>query len=188
MRDDRVRALGAGVLAVVIGVGCGSTSTNAGVAEGAERLRQVNEMTAALTGVWERTLHNGERERLTLFESNTMALNRSGELPISRTVGRWFVRDGQLDVDIASCEGNCGDQPALAPKLAVRHQGNTLHLIDGNDETTWTRIPHPYGTSAGARERELRDEIQWTYMLGVAVGKAQADKTTATATPDAASP
>ncbi len=170
------------MLAAVVGVGCGSTptssSSNPAVAEGAARVLQVNEMTAALAGVWERTLTGGEEERLTLFASNTMALQRSAASPISGTVGRWFVRDGALELDVASCEGACG-KPALGGTLTVRHSGDLLHLGGGGEQMTWKRVPHPYGTSAGARGRELRDEINWTYKLGIAVGKAQAAGTTA---------
>jgi hypothetical protein len=172
------------LLAAMIAVGCGSTSTPQ---TSMSTSTNADALSAVVIGVWERVHPHGERERLTLFGSNVMALERYGELPISHTVARWYPRNGELEVSIASCEGNCADTPTLPSKLAVRRAADTLHLTAGTVETTWTRLPDPYGTSPGAKERETRDEISWTYRLGIAEGKAQScRKTTASAETDVA--
>jgi hypothetical protein len=174
MQDPRIP-----LLAAMIAVGCGSTSTPQR-STSTSTSTNADALSAVIIGVWERAHPKGDRERLTLFESNVVAIERFGELPISHTFGRWYSRNGQLELDIATCEGTCTDTPTLASKLAVRRAADTLHLTAGDEETTWKRVPDAYGTSAGARERELRDEISWTYRLGIAHGKAQGCRMTVT--------
>jgi hypothetical protein len=180
-------AMAGGALAAVIGLGCGSTgATSHDLDDGAAR-KQLDDVEAALTGVWERTLPGGESETLRLFGSHILAFQRSHELPISATVGRWFPRNGKLELEFQSCEGTCGNAspfgstrqsalnpPRLVAALDVRHDGNRLYLTTANETTQWTRVAHPYGVGAGARERELENEKDWVYRLGLAEGKARA--------------
>lgn len=138
------------------------------------RVQHRNDMTAALAGAWARKLPDGDAEQLKLFASSTLAFQHSAALPMYQAVGTWNVRDGALELEIASCE-RCPPTSPLAQRLAVTLEGDgrTLHLDGDGERSTWRRVLHPYGTSPGVHERAAKDERGWTYLLGVAHGKAQ---------------
>ena len=99
-------------------------------------------------GVWTRDLGHGESQRILLFDSGVMGFQHVGaKLPISRAYGHWSRDRGGVRLDVVGVE----PPGTTAPETI--------------DLTRWTKLADPYGTSPGARDREITDERSWTYLV-----------------------
>src|SRR5690242_3097480 len=86
-------------------------------------------------GTWQRAVGHGESQRLTLFPSGIVVFQRLGpELPISRSLGRWSIVDGELALSLARTEP----------------EGREVTI---DTSAAWQRVEHPYGTDSGAQDR-----------------------------------